>query len=353
VNLAREQTIRLCAFCFQSMSWLAALGDRIFQPLRGPSSAMSNNNSITVVIPCFNARRYIAATLDSVRAQAWPGLEVVVVDDGSSDGSADVVASDHPWVRLVRQANQGVAVARNTGIEHARGEWIAFVDADDIWLPGKLEAQWRLLQSVPDARMCYTAWEVWNSTEPRPSAALLAQLSAASGETARWSGASGWIYPELLLDSVVWTSTVLAQRSLFAEAGVFDPAMRIGEDWDLWLRCSRLTPILRVQQPLALYRLHPTSITKSVPETNYPNLLVTRAVERWGYAGPDGRAADPGAVRHALARSWCDMAGAHLQAGQGRQARLAAQAAVRLSPRQMAGWKLLARACAMQAGSRR
>ncbi|MFX8024319.1 hypothetical protein ABTK62_20960, partial [Acinetobacter baumannii] len=82
-------------------------------------------------------------------------------------------------------------------------------------------------------------------------------LAAQAGDTARWAGATGWLYPELLLDCVVWTSTVLMQRSLLDEIGDFDSELRIGEDYDLWLRASRVTRIERVAQPLALYRQHP------------------------------------------------------------------------------------------------
>lgn len=307
---------------------------------------MSEPAPISVVIPCYNAVRYIGATLRSVLAQGWPGLEVLVVDDGSSDGGAELVARDFPGVRLIRQANQGVAVARNTGIAAAQGAWIAFVDADDIWLPGKLQAQWQALQAHGQARMSYTAWHVWPSTVPEPSPQLLAELAAQADDPARWAGPTGWIYPELLLTCEVWTSTVLAHRSLFDEAGGFDPVLRQGEDWDLWLRAARLTPILRVPRPLALYRMHPDNITRSLPDRNFAHEVITRALSRWGHAGPDGRTADPAAVSRALASSWSDMAGLCLIAGQPARARTAARAAIAASPGHWRGWKLWAKACA-------
>lgn len=297
-------------------------------------------------MPCYNAAPYIAAAIRSVQAQNWPNIEIVVVDDGSSDNSAALVRETFPEVRVIQQANQGVAVARNTGIEQARGEWIAFLDADDIWLPGKLEAQVKLLQSTPDARMAYTAWQVWTSTDPAPSTQYLAELGNRSGDTQMRSGPTGWIYPALLLTCVVWTSTVLAHRSVFADVGQFDTALRIGEDYDMWLRASRVTQILRVPLPYALYRLHTSSITRSVPEMNHRNLIVGRALAQWGYSAPDGSVASKEAVSVAMAKSWCDFAWAHFLAGNYARATHASLDAVRSNWKLISGWKMLAKSAA-------
>ena len=302
---------------------------------------MTSLPTISVVIPCYNAERYIAATIESVLAQQYPGLELIVVDDGSKDGSVDLLRRQFPQVRVERQANAGVAAARNCGIALAGGDYIAFVDADDIWLPGKLAATLALIEATPGCRMGYTAWQVWPSTDPRPGEAELAALAAAAGDTARWRGASGWIYPELLLDCVVWTSTVLARRSLFDEVGVFDTGLRVGEDYDLWLRLSRVTPIVRVAWPYALYRIHPASITRTVPTANYRARVIGSALARWGAASPDGRMADNGAVQKMLAKSWSDFAGAQLAAGHPALAWRSAWAALGRDAGHVPGWKLL------------
>lgn len=309
---------------------------------------------VSVVIPCYNAERYIGATIRSVLAQDVDGLEVIVVDDGSRDRSVELVRALFPQVRLVEQANAGVAAARNHGLSLARGEWVAFVDADDIWLPGKLKAQLDEMAALPDCRMSYTAWEVWPCLDPEPQAGYLEQLAASADDRARWSGASGWIYAQLLLDCVVWTSTVLAQRSLFEELGGFDPKLRIGEDYDLWLRASRVTPIHRVARPYALYRMHPSSITRSLPTANYRAIVVGRALANWGMRSPDGSEADRGAVRRVLAKSWSDYAGAHLAGGSLATARRAGWTALHTYPGHVPGWKVLiksyARALAPQKG---
>jgi glycosyltransferase involved in cell wall biosynthesis len=309
--------------------------------LLSANTGMRASPSISVIIPCYNAERYIAATIESVLAQDQPEMEIIVVDDGSTDHSADTVRRAFPTVQLELQANQGVAAARNRGISVARGEWVAFVDADDIWLPGKLSAQLRQLQAAPECRMNYTAWDVWPSDQPRPAADYLACLQDLAGDGARWDGPSGWIYPQLLLDCVVWTSTVLAQRSLLDELGGFDSSLHIGEDYDLWLRASRVTSILRIAKPYALYRIHPSSITKSMPVDNYRAKVIGRALSRWGIASPDGSLADQAAVQRSLAKSWSDFAGAHLQAGNLAQARRGGWASLRSSLGHVPAWKVL------------
>jgi glycosyltransferase involved in cell wall biosynthesis len=302
--------------------------------------------AISVVIPSYNAARFLPATLRSVLAQPGFALEVLVVDDGSSDGTPALLAAQFPQVRLIRQRNQGVAVARNTGLAEARHDWVAFIDADDIWLPGKLQAQWALLSSQREAQMCYTAWQVWHTQDIEPAADWLQALMDAgeAPEAAqRWQGASGWIYPELLRDCVVWTSTVLARRSLLQALGGFEPGLPVGEDYDLWLRASRLTPIVRVPRPLALYRHHGANTTHRVPERNFKAEVVGRALARWGYAGPDGRLADRRGVDAGLARSWADFAGVLLGTGQARAARAAARAALAIDATHRLAWTVLAK----------
>ena len=305
-----------------------------------PSDALP---MISVVIPCYNAERWISATLHSVMAQNWPNLEIIVVDDGSSDRSAELVRSQFPNVILLEQKNSGVAAARNLGIANAKGDWIAFVDADDIWLPEKLHTQWLALRHHSEARMAYTAWHVWTSTTPEPESSLMEALNKPSNDAQEWDGPSGWIYPELLEDCCVWTSTTLIHRSLFKEIGVFDEELRIGEDYDLWLRASQVTPIIRISKPLALYRMHPDSITKKAPETNFQALVIARAIDRWGYKSPDGRRAARKTVDRALARTWRDFAGAHLAVGNFERARHGSFMSLHSDWCQLRGWKLACR----------
>jgi len=298
---------------------------------------------VSVVIPCFNGARYIAAAIRSVQEQHWSELEIIVVDDGSTDGSADLVAANFPDVRLLRQANQGAAAARNHGVRQARGSWIAFLDADDIWLPGKLKAQSDMLRAEPAARVVYTAWQVWAGEAPMPDAAEAESLLAGADDAARWAGPSGWIYPDLLLDCALWTSTVVVHRSVLDEIGMFDTDLHIGEDYDLWLRASRVTRILRVDRPCALYRAHAESITRGAPLENYRSIVVTRAISRWGYGHEPAGTAVRARVRRALARSWSDFAVSNLDAGQLQRARHGALMSLRTDPMQALAWRVLVR----------
>lgn len=306
---------------------------------------MPNIPSISVIIPCFNAEKWIGAAVRSVLAQAWDGpLEILVIDDGSQDNSVSCVREFGNAVRLIEQANLGAAAARNHGIQEATGRWIAFLDADDIWLPGKLNAQWSLLRANPGVRMCYTGWHVWHCLDPDPRPELVNELDkAAEQNPERWSGPSGWIYPELLADSEIATITVLMERSLLVELRGFDSTLRIGEDYDLWIRASRISQILRVPSPLALYRMNPNSLTKGAPDCNHQAIVVERALHTWGYEGPDGRQAARRHVQRALARTWRNYASAHLAAGNLIQARAGLREALRHRPSSWPSWCLAAR----------
>lgn len=314
---------------------------------------MAASPKISVVVPCFNAAPYICATLRSVFAQSGFELDVIVVDDGSTDGSAEVVAKAFPTVTLLRQPNLGAAAARNAGIARARHDWIAFADADDLWLPGKLTSQWRLIDSEPAARMVYSDLHLWFSVDPEPSPEFLAELQGLASDPSRWRGPSGWIYPELLLCSEVATPTVLMHRSVLDQVGTFDPTLPSGEDYDLWLRASRVTRVLRVNAPTVLYRIHSSNTTRRAPDRNYRELVISRALERWGYQSPDGRTASASGVRRHLARTWIDFASAHMSAGSLGRALAGGVRALRADPAHAATWKLLVKAALRSLAGRR
>jgi glycosyltransferase involved in cell wall biosynthesis len=193
--------------------------------------------AVSVVLPAFNAARSLEAAIGSVRMQEWTPLEIIVVDDGSVDDTLDVLkqlaASD---LKTIQQPNQGPAAARNTGIQAARGEWIAFQDADDLWLPGKLSAQFEQLDRSPGAAFCYS-YSVFREPD-------------GDNRELRCDTSGRPLLFELLKGNMLSTPTMVVQRECFETVGFFDPELRTGEDWDLWLRLAAFFPSTFVPRTL-------------------------------------------------------------------------------------------------------
>jgi len=179
--------------------------------------------------------------VDSVLEQTWVDYELTVVDDGSADGTADRLAVYGDRVRIIRQDNLGASAARNAGIRRARGDYIAFLDSDDLWKPDKLAAQMDLVTRDREVKVCYTE-EIWirrgRRVNPRK----------------RHAKHSGWILREMLPLCLVSPSSVLIAREVFDRTGLFDESLPACEDYDLWLRIGRLYPILLIDRPLIVKR---------------------------------------------------------------------------------------------------
>ncbi|MBW3636700.1 MAG: glycosyltransferase [Armatimonadetes bacterium] len=195
---------------------------------------------ISVVIPTFNRGAAIAATLDSVLNQTHAPLEIIVVDDGSTDGTADFIAAHYGnKVRLIRQQNSGVARARNRGLRESRGEWIAFCDHDDRFHPQKFERFSAF--DGEDVGVIVPRWrEVGAQIHESPSVAPRNAFS--------WL--FGWHNP------IVSMSVPLVKREVMLHIGGFDPRCAPADDWDLWLRLARVTKFAWVDEILVDYSLH-------------------------------------------------------------------------------------------------
>lgn len=206
---------------------------------------------ISVVIPAYNAEKTIARAVDSVLAQTRPADEIIVIDDGSKDHTADIVQSYGDQVVFIQQENAGVSVARNKGIEHAAADWIAFLDADDEWLPEKLKLQSEHLERNPDLKWTYSNFYRKEHSEGYPMASqnpdgFLNRLE--NGEVAR-------DYFEIdPRGANAWTSTLLVHQSVFDKVGRFVPDMKRGQDNDLWYRIAYQFPSVGyLARPLAIY----------------------------------------------------------------------------------------------------
>ena len=188
----------------------------------------------SVVIPLYNKRSHVGRALESVLAQRWADFELVVVNDGSSDGGESIVeACPDPRVRLVNHPNQGASAARNRGAQEARAAHVAFLDADDEWKPGFLAEIARLVDASPASLLFATAYELTSPDGRRVSYSADGVGTALAGVQLDYLDCVGRdVYP-------FYTSTVCVNREAFVQAGGFDCSLAIGEDVELWLRLSR------------------------------------------------------------------------------------------------------------------
>ncbi len=192
--------------------------------------------SVGVVIPAYNRAHLLGRALDSALAQTLPPRQIIVVDDGSTDGSAALLAA-YADIIVLRQENRGVSAARNFGIRHCDCDWIALLDSDDEWLPEKLEAQFEAWREQPEHRLIHCD-EIWIRDGRRVNPAQ------------RHRKRGGRIFEHCLPLCVISPSAAVIQRGLLEEAGGFNEALPACEDYDLWLRICSRDPVLYVDRPL-------------------------------------------------------------------------------------------------------
>jgi|CXWL01.1.fsa_nt_gi glycosyltransferase involved in cell wall biosynthesis len=271
---------------------------------------------VSAVIPAFNAAPFLADAIRSLLSQSRGPLEVIVIDDGSVDETAEIAASFGPPVFCTTQKNRGMAASRNAGIAQARGKWIGFLDADDTWMPSKIEKQLATLDAQPSRRVCYSKWLVVNS-QLQP---LLEQGTPPSGRA---------IEDLLFTGNVVGSvCTGLVDAELLRSIGGFDESLSHCADWDLWIRLARKTEFAYVSEALVTYRQHGANLSRQVPT------LEKDSIKTLSKAFAD--AETPAELRKrapaAMARNWMVLAGAYFQAGDWRQFVRCAGAAVAMNP---------------------
>lgn len=197
---------------------------------------------VSVVIPAFNSAGTIVRAVESVLRQDEPNLEIIVVDDGSTDRTAELLAARYPeQVIVFRQENRGAAAARNRGIAAARGEFVAFLDADDEWEPGKLRLQTERLEANLGAALCFADMSHWEHGR-KVNRSYLRERGLGACE--------GRIFDRLLQECFIFTPTVVVRRTVFDTVGHFDESLRICEDYDLWLRIAERFELIFVDVPL-------------------------------------------------------------------------------------------------------
>jgi glycosyltransferase involved in cell wall biosynthesis len=270
---------------------------------------------VSVVIPVHNAARYLAECLDSVLAQDYAPLEIIAVDNGSQDASLDILKQYAArGVRVLTESKPGAAAARNAGVRAARGELIAFQDADDIWAPGKLSAQVRYLREHPQIGIVFGQFANWYPDEHgrfEPPQRLF-------DDPARWEvkeELSGWIYVEELLSCPIAMIVPLLRREVMDVTGGFDESMEAGSDYEFWLRATYRFQAHKLPLCLALYRHHGRGITSRVRMRSTIALALDRAMHSMGLTGPDGRSVSERAIHDRFAEIWFQFGILHLQRG--------------------------------------
>ena len=308
------------------------------QPLPLSKSVPESAPSVSVIIPAYNAERFILEALHSIDAQHYSPLEILLIDDGSTDGTVDLVQRLAPQVRIISQANGGAAAARNTGLREATGEFICFLDADDGWFPGKLAAQTAYLNAHASVGIVFHEWHIW-----KPDASGVFHPPPAIDYRVAHDGIvpelSGWIYHRLLMDCEVHTSTVMMRRSVAKEIGFFNTDLITGEDYDYWLRASHHCEIHKLAATFSCYRSTPDGLTARPTRRNNEYDVITRAIRRWGSTSPDGTTVPRAVIEQRLANLAFGFGYLHYHRGSARIARNAFLASLRHDPLR---WKALA-----------
>jgi len=228
-------------------------------PVSAPPGRPAQEVLVSVVIPAYNAEGCLSRALDSVLAQTHAPVEILVVNDGSTDGTLRLLDRYAEQVKVINQANQGAGAARNAGIRASQGRYIAFLDADDRWLPTKLDRQIAALEGDPEAGLCYTNGAHYNETGvTQPSHAALRRPH------------SGWVFEPLFVENFMITSSVLVRRDSVEMVGEFNPQYLNAQDYDLWTRLARRYRFVYVDEILVQY----WSMGKSLC-TNYDRLYTT------------------------------------------------------------------------------
>ena len=192
---------------------------------------------ISVIIPTYNRKHTLQRAIDSVLAQKFKPFEIIIVDDGSKDGTKEWLLQNYPSVQYIHQPNNGVSSARNKGIQISQGSWIALLDSDDEWMPEKLEYQSRFIEVNRNSSFCHTN-EIWIRNGVRVN------------QMKKHKKYGGDIFKHCLDICRISPSSSIIKKDVFEEVGAFDESLTVCEDYDLWLRVTAKFNILFLDEPL-------------------------------------------------------------------------------------------------------
>jgi glycosyltransferase involved in cell wall biosynthesis len=243
---------------------------------------------VSVVIPVRNGREYIHEAIESVCEQDCSELELIIVDDGSNDFDYASLAGIDSRIRVLRLEGQGVSAARNHGMAASKGQYIAFLDADDAWYPGKLRAQIDYFERNEAVGCVFGSFKKWYPDSAGRFARAKDIVESCPSKIDREPERSGWLYTRLLSGLLVGMNTAVIRREVFDLLGGFDESLRIGEDYLFWLKVSRVFEMHSLDCEVALYRIHSSSAMNRLDPENHQARLLEVAVSRWGLCNPDG-----------------------------------------------------------------
>ena len=208
----------------------------------------------SVVIPLYNKEKFIENTLNSVLNQTFEDFEVIVINDGSTDTSEEKVLNfKDKRIQYISKVNEGVSIARNTGIEKAQSNFITFLDSDDVWLPSFLEEMHKTIAKYPEQRVFSAAYEIETSRSKIP-----AQYSIPKSKKPQFVN----YFEASSIESIIWTSCAAFHSSVFKEVGMFDPQIKISEDIDLWIRVGLKYQVVFNPKVLARYIYDDKSVSR-------------------------------------------------------------------------------------------
>ncbi len=285
---------------------------------------------ISVVVPAHNAALTITRALDSVLAQDFSDLEVLVIDDRSGDGTGSL-ASAHPIApRLLKSDKPGAARARNVGIQHSRGRYVAFLDADDYWLPGKLVTQLSIMESCPEFGLCCSRGLFQNAD---------GTLAPPNKVTANDGVCTPLGLLDIILNPYLGTPGVLARRDILIQVGGFRDALKTAEDVDLWLRIGALTAAVSIDWPLFVVCRSSTSLSAVSGDATFETNL--RVLDDLSSLSPFCNKDARRSLRIARARVFCEWGSAALCRSEIDQAKSLLVASLRCMPTARAAYLLI------------
>ena len=274
---------------------------------------------VSVVIPVYNGERYLAHTLDKVLGQSYSNIEIVAVDDGSTDGSNGILNQYRDRIVIIRQQNAGVSAARNAGIRESSGEYIAFLDQDDWWLPSKTEQQVQVFNNHSETGFVHTAAVFFDDTRSE----AIEPFNNERGDLI-----VGDCFPQLLLGNGIIGCSVMVRRSVLDRVGGFDTEIcgNTVQDYDLWLRCAQVTQFSYIPEPLSVYRIHAGQGMWNVLRSH------TDLLEMLQRQAAAAGCSNSSAFRSRIAGIYRDLGVEHLDASDSRNARTCFRHAVLAKP---------------------